>query len=331
METLHSQSEAWFAKEHSEAAEALSEIVLTGDLGLFGDDAFSRTRSLATIRHGLSEVDGERDAWRTIFLDKFKSHSGEVRRVLPQSLEQSWGKVTALRTLEDHISFDYLVAALPLDALVPLYGNKPPKRLLELSEEVFPRGFHYTLNLLVHMNGLPEGMGTVAWSQRDSGQAPTAGSFASFTTRAASQSGRAIVSVRGLAECDEGGKPILEGMREALMDHARERIPFLDRHLEAVDSPHEALVGGHKRSLGGDLNTIAPRAIWHCPTDSTLKLPALPYLIGSKHMCVASAQTLPSLGLQGQFIAGWSAAKLASAGMSKRKAPAKPSVLAQGN
>ena len=65
--------------------------------------------------------------------------------------------------------------------------------------------------------------------------------------------------------------------------------------------------------------------------DATLKLPALPYLVGPKHMCVASAQTLPTLGWQGQFIAGWSAAKLASAGMGKRKSTAKPSVLAHGS
>lgn len=327
LDPIHERSESWLAEAHSNEAELLSDLALCGELGAIPEHAFSRARSLVTLRHGLAELDGDREAWHSIFIDKFKSHNGQVRRVLPQALDMSWGKVTGLKTLEDHISCDFLVSALPVGELLPLFGNKPPRRLQELTEQVVPSAFRYTLNLLVHMNGLPEGMGQIAWSQLYPGQPPTGGNFASFSTRAAAQSGRAIVTMQGLVEVDQDGAPKLQGMREAMLDHARERMPFLDMHLEACDSPHAPPADGHTRELG---HPLPPAPVWQCPEDATLKLPALPYLTGVKHLCLANAQTLPFLGLQGQFIAGWSAAKLASASMGKRKAPVKTSVLAQG-
>ena len=54
---------------------------------------------------------------------------------------------------------------------------------------------------------------------------------------------------------------------------------------------------------------------------------ALTYASGLKQLWLASGQTLPALGLEGQFIAAFGAAKLVSAGASKGKASAKPSVL----
>ncbi len=330
LDAMHESSEQWHQNPHSRQSTDLLDITVAALCGHNASDALSRVHCLETLRDGLSEAEGDCDAWRSLFLEKFKTHNGELRRVEPKAIEQRWGKVVGLRTLEDEIRCDYLVAAMPVSEVSELFGDKVPKKLAELSGQIRPLAFRYTLNLLVHWNGIPEGMAPVAWSQLESDQPETGGNFVSFSIKPAARAGGAIVTLEGLVPVDEAGAPIVEGMRDAMMDHARARIPFLDQHLEASDSPHEAAHADHTRDLGDDrVSGIPLRAVWNCPQDAVLNLPASPYVIGVKHLCVASAQTLPSLGLPGQFIAGWSAAKLASAGMSKRKTPSKTSVLAQ--
>lgn len=328
MDAMHSASESWQLAAASNQASALLDIAVAGMCRSESDLPLTRLHSLQALRQGLTEVEGNADAWRSLFLEKFKNHNGELRRVLPQSVEQRWGKVVGLHTLEDDIRCDFLIAALPIGEVATLFGDKVPKRLSEVAAQVRPAAFRYTLNLLVHLNGLPEGMAPVAWSLLHEGQPATGGNFVSFSTRPAKRSGRAIVTLEAFAPANADGSPDLKGMREAVLDHARARMPFLDLHLEAYDSPHQAPANKHKRDLGGDRNHVPPKALWHCPIDATLKLPALPYTLGAKHLCIANEQTLPTLGLPGEFIAGFSAAKLATAGLGKRKSPVKASVLA---
>jgi hypothetical protein len=330
IEPMHQRSEAWHQSDHGDRASNLLDIAVAAICGDNTSEALSRAHCLETLREGLSEAEGDYEAWRSIFLEKFKSHNGEVRRVDPQALDMRWGKVVGLRTLEDEIRCDFLVAAMPIAKLADLFGDKAPKKLLELARQIRPLAFRYTLNLLVHWNGLPEGMGQVAWSLLKAQEPVTGGNFVSFSVKPATRAGGAILTLQGLAPADDKGAPVLEGLREAMMQHARARIPFLDQHLEASDSPHEAAEEDHKRDLHGDRKSGLPlRAVWGGSQDTLLQLPALPYVVGAKHLCVVSEQTLPTLGLPGQFIAGWSAAKLASSQTSKRKSSGKPSVLAQ--
>ena len=323
-----SASEAWFDTAHSTESEALSDIALNAIAGTTEGSAFSRARAFAISRRGITGVKGDWESWRSLFEDKFKSHNGEFRRLQPQSLHVGWGKVTGLSSLDDEISCEHLIAAMPAHELVPLFSKKAPKRLVELAEAATPLAFRYTLNLIVHMSGIPEGMGKLAWSQLDPQVLGTGGGFASFNIRPAAQAGRAIVSMQGLAPASDEGTPELEGMREAMLAHAHQLMPFLGAHLDSIDSPHEPVDAGHTRDLP---ELVAPTPVWDCPTDETLQLPAMPYAVGLKHLTMASAQTLPSLGLEGQFIAGWSAAKLASSNTSKRKPSGKQPLLAESH
>lgn len=281
-----------------------------------GSADFSQTDALifAAARRSVARIQGDWNSWRTIFLDKFKSHGGEVRRVVPQQLIVRWGKVIGLQALDGEISCDQLVAAMPVAQVCKLI-EKPPKRLLEMVDKTHPAGFRYTLNLVVHMSGVPEGMSKVAWSLLDPTAPPTGGNFASFSVRPSSQAGRAVVTLEGIAGVDESGAPVLEGMHDGLLDHAMQVMPFLERHLEEADSPNE--VSDNKRDLKGP---VPPSPLWAgVSQDDLLGMPCTAYQVGLKHLSVASSQSLPALGLEGQMIAGWSAAKISAASMGKRK------------
>ena len=56
----------------------------------------TRARAFAEWRQGIARLPGDWEALRAVFLDKFTSHNGEVRNVVPEALSTSWGKVTGL-------------------------------------------------------------------------------------------------------------------------------------------------------------------------------------------------------------------------------------------
>jgi hypothetical protein len=132
------------------------------------------------------------------------------------------------------------------------------------------------------------------------------------------------VCIEGLAPVSDDGTADLTGMREALLDHARTLMPFLEAHIETIDSPHQPADKGTQRDL---LEPLPMRPVWEAGEDGTPGLGAQPYTSGIKQLWLASEQTLPGLGLEGQFIAAHAASKLVSAGASKGKASTKPSVL----
>ncbi len=282
--------------------------------------ALPLARSTASVLEGLSSIAGGANAWRSFFLEKFQSHGGEHRVLLPQQIETSWGKVTGLQALEDQIHCDHLVAAMPLQELIPLVSPKVGKRLLPPS----PLAHRYTLNLIMHLSGIPEGLSDLATSILDPDAPTTDGNFALLAIDRTIGGGRALVCMEGLAS-SEDGRPKLEGMRDALLAHARQLMPFLDAHLEVADSPHE--VPSNKSVKRDLLAPLVPRPVWDSPVDAQLGTGSLPYTTGIKQLWVANDQTLPSLGLEGACIAAFSAAKLVGAGGGKGKSAAKPSVL----
>lgn len=325
IQKCHADAAAWMAREHGQAARTLARLSLLAQCGADQVGDLGQVRALVHTRQSTARFQGDWKNWRAIFLDKFKSHNGEVQRVDPQELSMSWGKVSGLRCVDDDFTCDYLIASMPSAALLELCGKKPPKRLIELAQSSQPVAFRYTLNLVMQLQGIPEGMASLAFSLLDPSAPATGGNFAIFSQRPAAQAGRVILSLQGLAETDEQGRVMLDKMDEGLLAHAREVMPFLSEHLRTWDSPHRAAAKDVSRSLS---EPLAPEAIWSCPVDETLGIQAHSYATGLKLSCIASSQTLPELGLEGQFIAGWSAAKLASASMGKRKVSPRPTVLA---
>ncbi len=324
MPVVHQANDAWINSEHSDSEEFLARACTLASGIWVGDDRLACSRGVANALQGVPRLGGEAQAWRSLFLDKLQAHSGERRVLVPETIESSWGKVTGLTSVDDEVRCDHMIAAMPVQELAPLLGAKAAKKLTNIGPLPEVAAFRYTLNLIVHVSGLPEGLSDLAASILEPDESPLDGNYALLSTRPATSPGRAILCIEGLASIAQDGRPNLKGMREALLAHAQAIMPFLDSHTEIVDSPHEACAKGIERDLH---EPIAPKPIWTSPVDDHLGMGALAYASGLKQLWLASAQTLPSLGLEGQFIAAFSAAKLVSAGSSKAKSAAKPSVL----
>ena len=295
----------------------------------------TRARAFAEWRQGIARLTGDWEALRGIFLDKFTSHNGEVRQVVPESLSTSWGKVTGL-VLEggEELGAGHMVCALPVADLAPLCEKKVAKRLLELGDEMQIGAYRYTLNLVLDAVGVPEGMGPSVLMVGDPAQ-PLIGdnALALFADQQDSEA-RVLITVQAICPAPAGGAAELDDRMANLRVGVRERLesvmPFHSDHVLCAHSPNES---APPEGLPGDAalpQVMAPRPLWRLPKDPLLGVAGIPYQAGIKQLTLGSSQILPGLGLEGEMAVGWCVAKLVCEALGKKKDYLKDEVLTVG-
>jgi hypothetical protein len=100
-------------------------------------------------------------------------------------------------------------------------------------------------------------------------------------------------------------------------------MPFFEKHLVLAHSPFDATaphVPGGRGSY--DVPRQLPLAmspVYAGKLAQTAELGAVGYTTGLKNLTLTGDQVLPSLGIEGALVAGWSAAKVACALAGKKK------------
>lgn len=283
----------------------------------------ARLRCFDQWRQGTPRLSGDWASMRDVFLDKFASHNGEVREATAAELTFGWGKVTGVRLEEgEELGANHVVAALPVDELLALAGKKAPKDLKRAAEGIEVAGYRYTLHLVVDEAGIPEGMARTALVVSDL-EAPLSGANAlSIFVDEPDDMARVLVSVEARCPLPSDGRTLDDEMAD-LRVGIRERLelvmPFLSEHVLLAHSPHEAVPAETPDGPIEVRRPLPPPPIWRSHLEAVLGVTALPYSMGIKHLSVASSQVIPQLGLEGQFLAGYCAAKLACGSSGKRK------------
>lgn len=295
----------------------------------------TRARAFAEWRQGIARLPGDWEALRAVFLDKFTSHNGEVRAVVPESLSTSWGKVTGL-VLEggEELGAGHMVSALPIADLAPLCEKKVAKRLTEVGDPIQIGAYRYTLNLVIDAIGVPEGMGANVLVLGDPAQ-PLIGdnALAMFADQPDAEA-RILVTVQAICPAPSGGGAALDDRLANLRVGVRERLesvmPFHSDHVLCAHSPHES---APPEGLGDEVamaQLCAPRPLWRLPPEPLLGVAGLPYQAGIKQLTLGSSQILPGLGLEGEMAVGWCVAKLVCEALGKKKDYLKDDVLTVG-
>jgi phytoene dehydrogenase-like protein len=290
-----------------------------------GDPApLAIARAADAWRAGAPGLRGDGDGLRELLVDKLEHASGEVRVARVAELPIGWGKVSSV-VLDsgEELGAGQVIAALPVAELIPLLGKKPPKKLVELSDRIVIAGWRYTLNLVVDGAGVPEGMAQTLLAVTDA-RAPLTGANA-FAIHAGEpdDAGRVIVTIQAnlpatdsvAADADAAPPPPqLAALRAELVRALDDIMPFVANHLVVAHSPHQDVApevpggrGGHEapKSL-----PVPMRPLWRADAlDDSASCALADYDTGIKNLTIASTQVLPHLGLEGDFAAGWSAAK----------------------
>jgi phytoene dehydrogenase-like protein len=312
-------------------------------LGVFGSrsspacmNATIMGRAWDVARGGLLRVDDGGAGLRALLLERIATVAGEVREATtPVELSFQRRRVVALRVRprDELIGLDHLVWAGSAAMLAALCGDATPRKLREIALAVRPSCYRYTLMLLVHRDALPEGMGEHVIRVRDPAQPPLEDNALEITVGA--PSGHAPDEVPVWVDClvpataVAAGHGYLAVVRARVLDELGRLMPFYERHLLMVASPHDGLAPELHGARAGGPQTPSPPPLpmepaftWDFP--KAMAVAAAPHTTGLKNVYLASAENLPGLGQEGPFVAGWDVARLITGSQPRRDLTRRP-------
>ena len=293
----------------------------------------SQRSPLATARlyqgwlQGPQWIEGGHARLHRTLVDKVRSSTGEVlsdQRVDKLIIRR--GAVTSVKMAGsgDEIGCDSVVSSLDLSELLRILPSRDPfVDLFDRIGEPQARLFRYTLNVVIRAEGLPVGMGRHAFMIRDPKRELSDENLLRVESHPVTDDGLALLCVQALLSrrlgpgASTGGKLI----RQRVLESLRTLVPFLDEHLVMVDSPHDGLPIEDRR--GG--RTIEPSSPWSrgphtmeaifgYPVLGPMGLCALPTRSPIRRLLLTGRQVIPALGLEGELLSAWSAAKIITAG-----------------
>lgn len=271
-------------------------------------------------------IEGGLQTLQHLLLDRLKSHSGILEETSrARAIVIKRGAVTGIRLAgsDDEIGCGHVIAGQDVGALVQLLPERDAfETMFEHIGEPQIRYYRYTLNLVMRSVGVPEG------AVRDVFVSVSGEPGRQFERQLHLQFERLdadhhnvcveLLLPRPHVESDEAEE--LAGLRERLLEPLREVIPFLDDHLCVIDSPHDGrpptvLRGTHTLAANPWLRGRSTMtAVYGYPVTQALGLCAMPLRTPIKRLMLANSQVMPGLGIEGQLITGWCAAKLVAKG-----------------
>jgi phytoene dehydrogenase-like protein len=194
---------------------------------------------------------------------------------------------------------------------------------------LYPGSMRFVLSVLVRADGLPDPLGkeVVIVPKSERGlplhvvrMAPSAESDAPAPAR-----GESLLVVETLIPATRSTEPLDGTAREQVMETLGRALPFLERHVIAVDSPHDgrplwlyeegSAPGAPKQveriRLHGASAAPEPMAVqWRVDRPSFLSLGAEPVRGPIGRALLVGSSVLPALGQEGELLAAWSAVRV---------------------
>jgi hypothetical protein len=302
--------------EHPLRAGLTALAALTCGFAPFDLNGVVVARAFDLQRRGTFRMDGGLPALRALFLEKIASTAGEVReRLTPAEVVLRRGKVVGLRVRprDETIGLEHLVWAGPLSTLLPLCDDKSTRKLREVAAAIRPACYRYTLCLLVRRDALPEGMGARVFAVRDPAQPLVEDNALAITVGNEDRGGQVPIWVDCLVPAAAAAGPGYLGVvRARVRERLARLLPFFDRHLVVLASPHDGLppeVPGAEAAL--DPLPVSPMAAaLTSDLPRTLAVAGVPHATGIKNLTLASGENLPGLGREGELVSAWGAARL---------------------
>ena len=328
-EHLAHDAEAWWTAARDAKGSALWRHLAAIALRHPDPPPAAIARAVDAWRSGPAPLRGDGDAIRELLVEKLTTANGELRAGKIGEIGVSWGKISTITLANgDDIGAAQVVASRPPAELAMLLGKKAPKRLAELAESVQLLGYRYTLNIVLDEAGLPEHMAPTVAVIAEPDKDPVGDAAFSIHVGETDDTGRVIVTIAAVlpsSEPLEGERlaPKCMALRAGLWRRLGEVMPFFERHLVLAHSPFEATpphVPGGRGSYDVPRNLpLAMTPVWNGKLPQSADLAALPYITGMKNLTLTGEQVLPSLGVEGALVSGWSAAKVACAIAGKKK------------
>lgn len=311
-----------FAQDHPFRAFIEAPLRFAGASDPDRLNALSRARLLGGITRGACVLDGGTDALRALFAEKIVQHGGDYRprdRVGRIHVRRSAVTGVALDGLDETLGAQFVVSALDVAETQTLTGAEPSRKWALTLESSRPWLFRYVMNVVVSARAVPVGMAQRVFLVGDRGRPLVEENLLAIERSAEDARGRVVLTLCALLPRSsvEEGASYLRRVRERVMRALAEVVPFLDRHVLVVDSPHDGRPLQDRSSGSETLIDVrwsgAPEAmeiIDRADRAGLLGVRGMPCRSEVRGLLHVGRQTLSSLGAEGELLAALTVARL---------------------
>ncbi len=293
----------------------------------FSSDAHPPLTSLALARlsgawtRGVMQLARGEEELVDFLVERITAHGGAVElgeRAV--AISHSGGKVRGVLIDGDEAptGVQFVVADLPTRALLDLAdGFAPPRRALAALPNVSARARRFVVSMCVNDAGIPVPLGHESFLIPD----PASGRPEVHLQRHETKDGRALLVAEAILDAHR--PDLFHAAREAVLGTVEEFLPFIERHYQVVDSPHDGrslwdFRSGKRRSVdralfrvaGASLDAEPMTAQWEIAPPQLHGLAGEPLRTPLSGAFVVGKTTLPALGQEGELLAAWSAARM---------------------
>lgn len=296
--------------------------------------ALARLHSAWT--RGPLELPGDEDELAAMFIERIRAHGGEVREAEHcEAILHKRNRVRAviLDTDGEETGCGFVITDRPasrmLDRVRDAAVDDPPHEASHVARRRF------NVSLVVSRDLAPPPLGRHAFLR----PARVAG-LDVHLHRATFARPDPALSERNLelwvceALLDDAWTPRANDLhaREAVLATVRDHFPFVDRHIELMDSPHDgaplfARIDGELRAqprssfraTGGTVHAELPDAQYRRYPDAYAEIAGEPIRTPVDHLLTVAPTVVPALGAEGELIAAWGAARLVTRTDRKRE------------
>jgi hypothetical protein len=318
---------AEFPREHPYRAVVDVTARFSADLDVSDLVPFAVARLHGAWTRGLSSLEGGEDELRDFFTERIKAHGGDVaaddraERIIVRS-----GRCAGVATYgEEQITgVQFVVTSEPAASLLELAQTyEPPRRVLASLPIVSTVARRFVVSALVRDEGLPSALGRESFIV----PRPPSTDHAVHLQRTVAGDGTSLLVAETLI--DAGTRDLeaeLTVAREHVLTTLGAFLPFYERHLLVVDSPHDGLpLWDHrsgKRALvdrtllrrGGVLPDPEPmQAVYrieHRDGEGLGGLAGEMLRVPLRNAFIVGRSAMPALGQEGELLAAWSVARI---------------------
>jgi hypothetical protein len=299
------------------------------DYGLMGLPALALARLHGSWSRGLYGLPGGEDELEEFLLERILAHGGSCR--LDSQAEQVLvknGRVHALALDSDEgpIGTDALVTSLSGEAVAELAKGQAISRKARFDwPTLTPTAGRFTVSIVMGNEGLPKPLAQETFLLPKESPYPNPRQPVVHLQRyphvSRGQEGPKETLLVAEAIVPADGALSIPEARDAVLNTVRFHLPFLNKHVRVIDSPHDGLPlqdfrSGEERSVDRihiNQSSAKPEFMecqWTAEPAGFLGLAGEPTRGPIKGSYLVGKTVLPALGQEGELIAAWNVARI---------------------
>ncbi len=325
------------AADHPFRAMAAAPAALSTALAPSEVGAVTEARAFTLARRGLHVLDGGLAALQELLLQRIETFGGERRRRLePMGVVVRRGRAVGLQVSprDETIGCHWLLWSGPSAALRATLGPAAPALPARArSATLRVAGYRYALSLVVSAKALPAGTPARLLAIADPARPLVEDNAIAVTVgRPGAREPERIplwIECAVPAHLVDAGPSYLRALRGRLLQTLERLWPDLAKNLLVVASPYDGLGAergagdgapaaaktGTKRATATGVASVpssvpAPPPLYARAGAGAFDVSGLPHATGIKNLLLVGRENLPGLGLEGELISGWGAARL---------------------